>query len=340
MVTITDIAAATGVSATTVSNVIHGRSNRVSQETVQKINDAIKALGYTPNMSARALVSRQSRVVGFINHIIPTSDYNPMDDPFTSTFMGIIEKALRENGYYLMVRNVASSEELLALLSNWNLDGLFVMNVFRGEFFDTLNSLDIPVVLIDGYITNERVSNVGLEDRKGCYLATKYLIDHGHRRIVFSSPPFPEEGVVHERFEGYRDALSEAGIPYDESLAIMTELDYDCYREAAKRIVELPGVTGIVTTADVLAAGLIIHLRSFHKSCPKDYSIVGFDDITLAKLVTPPLTTVRQDMGLKGSIAVDIMLKKLEGEPARHTNVTLPTELVVRESVINVANEG
>ncbi len=336
MVTITDIAAATGVSATTVSNVIHGRSNRVSAETVQKINDAIKELGYTPNMSARALVSRQSRVVGFITHVLPSWNYNPMDDPFTATFMGIIEKALRENGYYLMVRNVASSEELLALLNNWNLDGLFIMGVFKDEFFETINELKIPVVLIDGYIDSKKVSNVGLEDRKGCYLATKYLIDHGHRRIAFSSPPFPKEGVVHERFEGYRDALKEAGIEYDEDLLILTELDYDRYRDAAKRIVELPGVTGIVTTADVLAAGLIIHLRSFHKSCPGDYSIVGFDDISLARLVTPPLTTVRQDMNLKGSIAVDIMLKKLEGEPLRHSNVILPTELVMRESVMPV----
>ncbi|MBO7357940.1 MAG: LacI family DNA-binding transcriptional regulator [Lachnospiraceae bacterium] len=333
MVTITDIAAATGVSATTVSNVIHGRSNRVSEETVAKINEAIKKLGYTPNMSARALVSRQSKVVGFINHTMPTSDYNPMDDPFTATFIGIIEKALRENGYYLMVRTVTSSEELLALLRNWNMDGLFINGVFKDSFFETIDSLDIPVVLIDSYIDSKKCSNVGLEDKTGCYMATKYLIDHGHRQIVFAAPPFFEEGVVHERFEGYKKALAEAGIPFDESMVIQTELDYDSCLTAARNILELPGVTGIVATADVLAAGIMIHLRSFHKSCPKDYSIIGFDDLSLAKLITPPLTTVHQDMNMKGSIAVDIMLKKLEGEPLKHSHVTLPTELVIRESV-------
>ena len=120
---------------------------------------------------------------------------------------------------------------------------------------------------------------------------------------------------------------------FDESLVITTELDYDSCLTAARRILEIPGVTAIVATADVLAAGLMIHLRSFHRSCPKDYSIVGFDDLSMAKLVTPPLTTIHQDMNMKGSIAVDIMLKKLEGEPLKHSHVVLPTEIVVRESV-------
>ena len=99
MVTIRDIAQATGVSATTVSNVIHGRNKRVSAETIQSINDAIKELGYVPNMSARSLVSSSSKVIGFVNHVITRTDTNMMDDPFHSAAIGAIETALRENGY-------------------------------------------------------------------------------------------------------------------------------------------------------------------------------------------------------------------------------------------------
>ena len=130
MVTIRDIAQATGVSATTVSNVIHGRNKRVSAETIQSINDAIKELGYVPNMSARSLVSSSSKVIGFVNHVITRTDTNMMDDPFHSAAIGAIETALRENGYYLMLRTVETAEELVAFLQNWNMDGLFFTGIF------------------------------------------------------------------------------------------------------------------------------------------------------------------------------------------------------------------
>ena len=107
MTTIKDIAKITGVSCTTVSNVIHGRAGRVSAETIEKIEKAIGELGYVPNMSARSLVSSSSKVIGMINHIVTPS--NIMEDPFQSYFTGAIEQTLRENGYYLMLRTVKTS---------------------------------------------------------------------------------------------------------------------------------------------------------------------------------------------------------------------------------------
>ena len=135
MVTIRDIAQATGVSATTVSNVIHGRTNRVSAETIELINDTIKRLGYVPNMSARALVSSSSKVIGFVNHVVTRENANVMEDPFHSTAIGAIESALRENGYYLMLRTVETEEELTTFLQNWNIDGLFFTGIFKDKFF-------------------------------------------------------------------------------------------------------------------------------------------------------------------------------------------------------------
>ena len=114
MVTIKDIASATGVSATTVSNVINGKTGRVSAETVAKINKAIDDLGYVPNMSARSLVSRSSKVIGFVNHIVTNKDSNFMEDPFLSRFIGILEQVLRENGYFLMLRTVETPEQFKA----------------------------------------------------------------------------------------------------------------------------------------------------------------------------------------------------------------------------------
>lgn len=333
MVTIKDIAEVTGVSCTTVSNVIHGKHHRVSAETIEKINDAIKTLGYIPNMSARSLVSNSSKVIGFINHMVTGKDLNFMEDPFHSVFIGILERTLREHGYYLMLRTVDTSEDLLAFLQNWNVDGLFLTGVFKDTFFDALSSLHIPVVLIDSYIKQLNVYNIGLEDFKGCYQATNYLIQKGHRHIAFVSPSVHESGVIKERFNGYKQALADASIPFDDKLVIESEMDYISCKGASDKLCALPHVTAVVTTADILAAGIMVHLRRNGKSVPDDISIIGFDDIAIARLITPPLTTIHQDINLKGSLAVDMMLQKLEGLSPRQSQIALPTQLIERESV-------
>ncbi len=333
MVTIRDIANATGVSATTVSNVIHGKDKRVSAETIQKINDAIKELGYIPNMSARSLVSSSSKVIGFVNHIITRDDSNFMEDPFHSAVIGAIESTLRENGYFLMLRTVENAEELVRFLTRWNMDGLFFTGIFKDKFLDSLSGLNIPVVLLDSYANAPRFCNVGLEDFDGSYNATKHLIDKGHKRIGFASPNIKDGGVLQERFLGYKSALADAGIPFDKGLVFQQEMDIPSCKLCVKSIVEHPDMTGLVVSADIMAAGIMAALKEKGKRIPEDISIVGFDDITLSQLVDPPLTTIHQDFNLKGRLAVDFMLQQLSGKPLDTTEITLSTRLVERLSV-------
>lgn len=333
MVTIRDIAQATGVSATTVSNVIHGRAGRVSAETIQNINNAIKQLGYVPNMSARSLVSSSSKVIGFVNHVITREDTNFMDDPFHSAVIGAIESALRENGYYLMLRTVETSEELATFIQNWNMDGLFFTGIFKDKFFDSISGLHVPVVLIDSYLRVPEFCNVGLEDFTGSYNATRHLIEKGHRRIGFASPNIKDGGVLQERFLGYKAALAEASIPFDKKLVFQHEMDIASCKTASDEIVKHPDITGLVVSADIMAAGIMTGLKSHGVRIPEDISIVGFDDIAVAKLVSPALTTIRQDMNLKGRLAVDFMLQLLSGKPLETTEITLPTRLIERDSV-------
>ncbi|MGE5613535.1 MAG: LacI family DNA-binding transcriptional regulator [Bacillota bacterium] len=331
MATIKDVAKIAGVSCTTVSNVIHGRTGRVSAATVERIRKAIKESGYVPNMSARSLVSNSSKVIGMINHIITRNNF--MEDPFQSSFTGAIEQALREKGYYLMLRTVETPEELLAFLQNWNVDGLFFTGMFKDRFFEVLSQLTIPIVLIDSYVHHPNFCNVGLEDFKGSYTATKYLISHGHRRIAFASPSIRDGGVLQERFYGYKAALTEASIPFDKELVFEHEMDIDSCISLSGELVKVPGVTGLVVTADVMAAGIMAGLRGYGVKVPDDISVVGFDDISLCRMVTPPLTTIHQDICLKGKLAVDFMLQKLEGIQPEKTEVILPAYLVERESV-------
>lgn len=334
MVTIKDIARYTGVSCTTISNVIHGRSNRVSQETIERVNDAIRVLGYTPNMSARTLVSKSSKVIAFINHVITRDDTNMMEDPFHSSAIGVIESALRENGYYLMLRTVKTTDELISFLQNWNVDGLFLTGIFHDTFFDALSAFHIPIVLIDSYVRQPNVYNVGLEDFKGSYLAARYLAEKGHTRIAYASPFLRDGGVLQERFLGYKAALMESGIPFDPTILFEYEMDSVASCHAAADAISVHrDITALVASADQLAIGIMSGLHARGIRIPEDISIIGFDDIAMCQMVTPPLTTIHQDMKLKAQTAVEFMLQLLEGETPRQSNIILPVHLTERQSV-------
>lgn len=333
LTTIKDIAQAVGVSCTTVSNVIHGRSGRVSAETIALINETIEKLGYVPNMSARSLVSSSSKVIGVISHLAPHNNESIVEDPFHSAFIGSIERTLSDNGYYLMLRTVQTTSELLAFLRNWNVDGLFFTGVFQDEFFQTLSELNIPIVLIDSYVSSSNMCNVGLEDYKGGYTATKYLIEHGHRSIAFASPTIRERGVVYERFLGYKDALSEASIEFRPELVFEQELDVNTTISLGCKLAKRNDITAVFATADILAAGIMAGIQQSGKRVPDDISVIGFDDINLCQLTSPRLTTIHQDAPLKGKLAVEFLMDMLDGNPIDNREIILPIKLVERDSV-------
>ncbi len=333
MTTIKDIAQAVGVSCTTVSNVIHGKTGRVSAETIARINETIEKLGYVPNMSARSLVSSSSKVIGMISHLTQNKNESIVEDPFHSAFIGSIEKTLRENGYYLMLRTVETTADLLTFLRNWNVDGLFCTGVFQDEFFDALAGLNIPVVLIDSYVTHPNMCNVGLEDYNGGYTATRYLIDKGHRDIAFASPTIKKRGVVYERFLGYQKALAEASVTFRPELVFEQELDVNTTVALGMNLAKRKDITAVFATADILAAGIMSGLSQAGKKVPDDISVIGFDDINLCHLTSPRLTTIHQDAPLKGKLAVYFLIDQLENKPIPNREIILPIHLVERNSV-------
>lgn len=284
-------------------------------------------------MSARSLVSNSSKVVALINHVVTDKESNFMDDPFLASFVGIIESALREHGYYLMIRTVDTAQELISFLQNWNVDGLFITGIFRDSFFDSLSTLNLPIVFIDSYVRHPKFCNVGLEDFKGSYDATEHLIENGHTKIAFASPSIKDGGVLQERFLGYKSALTKYGIPFDKNLVFEYEMDLTSCQALSRQLVEIKDLTGVVASADIMAAGIMTGLREHGKHIPDDISIVGFDDLSMSRMLTPALTTIHQDMPLKGKTAVNFMIQRLEGNSLDSNEVTLPTYLVERESV-------
>lgn len=333
MATIKDIANEANVSVTTVSNVIHGNYKRVAKETVDKINSIIGKCNYVPNMTARSLVNKLSKIIAVINYVVPGKSGNFISDPFHSIFIEGIEKKLRETGYYLMVRTVYKEEELFSLLHNWNIDGLILIGLFQDEFFEKLLNANVPFVLVDSYVDNHKVLNVGIEDREGGYIATKYLIEKGHRNIVFASPVIKHSGVVEERFRGYKKALREAGIPFDKKNVYHQEINITEGIGLGRELSARTDITAIFATADILAAGIISGLNEGGKRVPDDFSVIGFDDLYISSLTAPRLTTIHQNIQEKGRIAAESLIKVILGSPEIKHNLILPVKLVERNSV-------
>lgn len=331
MATIKDVAKAAGVSPTTVSNVIHGNAGRVSPQTVEKIRQTIQELGYVPNLSARSLVSNASRIIGVINHVVPLESGGFFQDPFSGALMAGIEEALRQSGYYLMVRTVDSITELLNLLANWNIDGLIFIGIFPQAFYQAIHKTHTPFLLIDSYIDDPGPLQLRLKDEEGGYMATRHLIEQGHREILFCGPESKGEGVISHRRNGYLRALKEAGLPFRPENEYACEFNIEDGRALGQKLSQRSDFTAIFATADILAAGVISGLQSAGRRVPEDVSVVGFDDLHIARLITPQLTTIHQDIVGRGEAAARMLLSSLEGE--RPENQVFPVTLVQRQSV-------
>lgn len=333
MVTLKDIAAEAGVSITTVSNVVHNRTSRVSPERVAKIWEIIERRHYVPSMTARTLANDDSSIIGVITHLTPQNTGSTMSDPFLSTFVEGIESRTREEGYFLMIRSVEDARALESLSRSWRFSGVILTGMFQDEFFEDTRNLGIPFVLIDSYIDSPDVYNIGLEDEKGAYIATKHLLENGHRTIAFASPTIRAGGVVEKRFQGYRRALDEYGIPFDPALVFTQEISVEEGRELGHILSKKKEITGIVASADILAAGIMAGLREKGVSVPQDKSIIGFDDNYLCQLTNPTLTTIHQDAERKGILATEMILAQMRNEEIAQRSVILPVSLVERESV-------
>lgn len=332
MATIKDIAAAAGVSPTTVSNVLHNKSQRVSAETVAHIQEIIRQMGYVPNMFARSLAGSSSRIIGVISNLVPLSSGGFFQDPFHSVLLSGIEQTLRTYGYFLMVRTVESADEMNSLMANWNIDGLIMTGAFPREIYQSLLLQKKPFVLIDSHIEDDHILHVRLEDKQGGYIATRHLLEKGHRDILFCCPRMEHGGVVRERYEGYCQALEEYGLPVREELICQSSFSINDGIALGRRLAERRDFTAIFATADILAAELSSGLRQAGRRVPEDVSIVGFDDANVSRMNCPPLTTVHQDVVGRGAKAVEMLLHTIEtGEYA--PPCVFPVTLTERDSV-------
>lgn len=327
-----DIAKLAGVSGATVSNVINGNYQKVSDKTRAKVERIIKEYDYKPNAMARSLVKKESKIIGLVvPYVGETEDF--LVNPYNAHIIAALENYVRSRDYYLMLRCVGRTGEVIPLLSSWNVDGAFFLGVMEKEVSQIQNALDVPVVFLDTYAEKEKIMNVGLDDYRGGFLSARYLLGCGHKRIALATPEYKESGVIRERFRGFTDALSDAGIKLEPKDIYRTDSMYSSAIKVGQDIaLSGKGYTAVATMSDIVAFGLIEGMRQCGVSVPDDMSIIGFDNLPESEYFTPKLTTIGQDFGEKARAAGDMMFDLIDGKTDLK-EVHLTVKVVERQSV-------
>jgi DNA-binding LacI/PurR family transcriptional regulator len=320
-----DVAKLAGVSHQTVSRVING-SDRVREETRERVLAAMRMLDYRPNPVARALVTGRSKTIGVVS--FDTTLYGP-----ASTLFGI-ERAAHEEGYFTSIVSLRSLDRASVLtaverLRGQAVDGVLVIapQITAAHAVAQLPP-DVAVVAVEAGPDDE-VPVVAVDQFAGAAAATRHLLELGHRTVWHIAGPSDWQ-ESRQRIAGWRHALEAARAEPRPPLA--GDWSARSGYELGQRLMAEPDVTAVFVANDQMALGLLRVLHEAGRSVPRDVSIVGFDDIPEAAYFTPPLTTVRQDFMEMGRRSLHRLLSEIANGSRSATRETVPPELVVRAS--------
>ena len=329
--TIEEVAAAAGVSRSTVSRVVNG-SPAVSPAAVAAVNDAIARLNYVPNRAARTLASRTTNAIALV---VPEDPTRFFGDPFFATIVGGIYRRLAETPYVLNVFLASddSGEKATAYLRGGNVDGALIVSHHARDGFVARIADAVPVVFAGRPTQPEiaqRAHYVDVNNVLGGRLGAGSLIDAGRTRIATIARPADMPPGI-DRLIGFEAALSDAGL---EAAGIAVGYFSEASGAAAMRELLASGraIDAVFAANDLMARGAMSVLSETGRSVPADVAVVGFDDSVIAMQVTPHLTSVRQPSFEQGELMVEVLLGLIAGESPERVTIVDP-ELVVRDSV-------
>ncbi|WP_332908491.1 LacI family DNA-binding transcriptional regulator [Paenibacillus roseus] len=328
--TIYDIARLAGVSIATVSKVFNDKG-RISEETRQRVLQISEELSYQPNMLASALTGKKTYTIGLL---IPD-----LVNPFFAEVSRSVEDRAHELGFNVVICNTDNDSnkenKYISLLRQKSVDGIIVATGARNE--EALRELieqRIPVALIAREMSSLPASSVVVDDFAGGYSAASYLIAAGHERIALIAENL-EVSSSKERLRGYRQALEEARLSYDENLVLVSDFSVQGSKQTALKLLATDSrPTAIFACNDILAIGAIQAARELGIEVPEDLSVVGFDNTILATMSDPPMTTVAQPIQEMGHQVVDLIIQEINNEKKARQRVVLLPELIVRGSAL------
>ncbi|ELF5324404.1 substrate-binding domain-containing protein [Vibrio cholerae] len=330
MATMKDIARLAGVSTSTVSHVIN-KSRFVSDEIAERVNNAAQQLNYAPSALARSLKMNRTKTIGML---VTTST-----NPFFGEVVKGVERSCYHQGYNLILCNTEGDNQRMKASINTLLqkrvDGLLLMcSTLEGERLDVFDRYpDIPIVVMDWgpiLFASDKIQDNSLQ---GGYMAAKHLIECGHKEIGCITGPL----IRHQaqmRYEGYKRALAEAGIAMNPDWIVESDFECEGGYQAFEKLYQrgkLP--SALFVSNDMMAMGVIQAASQRGLRVPDDLSLIGYDDVHIAKFMTPALTTIHQPKYRLGKAAIDTLLYRLENPDTTAQVVQLEPTLVVRNSV-------
>ncbi|WP_171014900.1 LacI family DNA-binding transcriptional regulator [Culicoidibacter larvae] len=329
-ITIKDIAKQANVSVTTVSLVMNNKADHISEKTKQKIFQVVEEMDYKPSQVARSLVTSKSKTIALI---VPD-----ISNPFFSEIAKGISDVLYQEGYNLFLStsydNIEQELQSITSLAEYSIDGLIIstVNTNDSQYEAVLSKLNIPLILLDRHSVLKRYTSIGVADKDGGYQATQYLLDKGHKQIACITGNADIRNLQ-ERLAGYREALEQHGVAFNEKLVEHAELTIEGGYMATKNILEKQAVSAIFACNDLMALGVYQAALERGLKIPEHLSVVGFDDIPLSKYLNPKLTTMHQPIYQIGTAAANSILAAVIDGKTKPEDIVFDLHLVERDSV-------
>lgn len=327
-ITIKDVAQLAEVSIATVSRTLSGK-DKVSPILAERVLAAMKELQYQPNDVARALKIKESRSIGLM---IPD-----IENPFFPALVRGVQDAAKKQNYAVILCNtdgrIEEETKYIKFLYSKRVDGIvFTESVDNKQSISLLDSLGIPVVLLDRRVEGMHASAVTTDNRLGAFMATEHLIELGKRRIAFVNGSLKLSSGA-DRARGYQDALASYNILYDKNLAFSGAFTYESgYDAADKLLFSRQKFDSVFASNDMMAIGVIECLSKYGIRVPEDVAVVGFDDIRMAAWYKPLLTTVRQPVYKMGQYAIKLLVEQIIGQRDSYYEKIFIPELIIRQS--------
>jgi LacI family transcriptional regulator len=291
-----------------------------------------------PNVTAQALASRSAKAIGLV---MTRSPRYIASDTFLPQIIGGLLDVVKETNLSLLVEWVESGEQITVyrrLIQSKHIDGMILLTPREDDQgLKELESLDVPAVLM-GTLSETKLSSVDLDNRAAAQMAVAHLIERNHRRVACITNAGISFSSAQERLLGYRDALEEAGIAFDQRLVRYADFDpqsgFSCMQDLLEQGL---GFTAVFVASDNVAMGALSAIRAYGLQVPADLSVIGFDDIPWAKFASPPLTTVHLPAQKLAKSACLLLLDLIKSDTVQVRHQTIETELIVRDSTAYIS---
>jgi len=327
-ITLKMVAESAGISVNTASRAINNKQD-INSETKKRVLQIAKELGYIRNAAAVALRTKKTGTIG----VVIADNRNP----FYAEVLNGMEETAREKNYHIILANTQrdyqKEEEAINLLLAKRVDGLLIAPVQdRDDDIRNLIEANFPFVILGRDFENIKVDAVYNDEIKGGFLAAEYLIKKGHKRIAFING-FLHKSPARGRLEGYKKALKKFGIPLDDILVSVGDIDVeDGYKRTKQMIKKNLDFTAIFAYNDMMAFGAMQAIKEKGLRIPEDIGLVGYDDIPFSSLISPALTTVKVKKQNLGVESVKLLFSRINGSRKKMKKIMLDVELQIRET--------